>query len=186
MHCKKTGLFICALLALIVLGACGNGDANTESGAVQEQDIPRGTWYVGAIYYKNMLFDIRDVDELENIYGSTYLTLNEDGTFSYHNIIYTSKGECTKYEQAASDSYLLKTTSVSSIEIENGNIAEKEVISDLQYSTYIITFLDDKSTISFSTYDPVTGKAKVDESPIIYVKDDSWEYVEQNKTEINN
>lgn len=189
MTYKKIVLCLCGLISAFMLGACGSNEVKnsdievTESNVVEGYDILGGTWTVGAIYYKNRLINVHDVDGLEDLYDSIYLTFNEDGSFVYYST-YNRKGEYTKYDNDQSNSYLLKTTSLSKYDFENGELVEKEIESD-SLKTYIITFLDEKDTIEFNEYDSVTGKSMEDGNQLVLVKGNTSEYIDNNKTVIN-
>lgn len=189
MSYKKIMFCLCGLISVFMLGACGNEAKKrnievTENVVAEGYDILGGTWKVGAIYYETRIISVQDVDGLEDLYDSTYLVFNEDGSFVYHNL-YNYKGEYTKYNYEQYNSYLLKTTSLSKYDLDNGVLVEKEVESD-SLKTFIITFLDENDTIEFNQYDSITGKSMADGNQLFFVKDNSSEYIDDNKAVVKN
>lgn len=75
---------------LTLFAACGNkvpSENETDPQKVQAEgyDILGGTWYVGAVYYKNKIVDISDNSALEDLYDAVFLAFREDGTFTFSN-----------------------------------------------------------------------------------------------------
>lgn len=187
MRCKKIIIYLIAIISVFLLMSCGKSNKDVsvdevENKTVEGADVLSGLWHVGAIYYKNNIIDIQDVEELEDLYDGVYLTFNKDGSFVYYNG-YIYKGNYTKYGQGEYESYLLKTNALLKHDIEKGELVEQEIETDKRVS-YIIILLDEGNTFEFNEFDSVTGKAKADRDPLIYVKDESSEFIDENKTEI--
>lgn len=145
-------------------------------------DILGGSWVVGGFYYKpnnkQYLIDLSDDDRLMDIYDTTYLFFNEDGTFLYTNL-FSSRGKYTKY---GDNSYILKTDTVFTYDFEKGDIVEKE---DSPKSSYLITILDE-NTLHWGILDPQTGKLKLDSDPLVFEREDTEsEYIQTHKTPLN-
>ena len=129
------------------------------------------------------MIDVSDDARLSDLYDTTLLTINDDGTFVYLKQ-FNNKG---KWNEKKDDptSFILKTDYVFRYALENGELKEKEVDSDSD-NQFIATLLDD-NTISLSEYDSFTGKPKANESPILFVREDvSSTYLANNKTPLNN
>ena len=105
----------------------------------------------------------------------------------YLNKVFLHKGTYLKYEKSAEESFLLKTDTVSRLTVENDKLVEVEAEGG-DKTTYIITLIDgDSSTFIFSEFDSITGNAKANDDPLIFVKsDEDSEYIAENKTDISN
>lgn len=193
---KKITIILTGIISIFSLMGCSNFEADSRetNNYIEESectitdgfDILGGTWSVGAIYYKNNMVDIHDNDALEDLYDTIFLTFNEDGTFVYLNS-YNYKGNYIKCKtEDEFDSYLLETTSLSRYTLENGSVVEKEVESDA-LKKFIITLLDeDGKTCVLNEYDTISDEAKVNEHSLIFVKDNTSEYIDKNKINIGN
>ncbi len=143
-----------------------------------------GTWKVGGIYFKGNLIDINDNDAIESIYDTTMITFNEDGTFVYLKM-YNDRGVWSEKKQGSEDSFILKTESTFMYDLQNGSLVEREIESS-NMTQYIATLLDE-NTFILNQYDSITGKAKVNDVPFLFVKQgDSSKYIAKNKMPINN
>ncbi len=142
-----------------------------------------GTWEVGGIYYKGHLIDINDNDAIESMYDTTMVIFNEDGTFVYLKM-YNDRGVWSEKE-GSGGVFILKTESTFMYDLQNGSLVEKETESSNK-KQYIATLLDE-NTFILNEYDSITGKAKVNDDPYIFVKQgESSKYIAENKTPINN
>lgn len=191
---KKKLLIPALLLSLLLLTGCGGKkEAVPETTAppetITETTLPPavgfdtlgGSWMVGGVYSRGNIIDIHDNDTLEDLYDTTYLSFHADGGFSYINL-FISSGEYTPYDAAAGqESYLLNTKRVYRLSYEDGDVVEKES-TDSTKTKYLVTIIDE-NTLKFSAFDPITGKAKADSSPLLFVKkhEDS-DYISDNKT----
>ena len=143
-----------------------------------------GTWKVGGIYYKGHLIDINDNDAIESMYDTTMITFNDDGTFVYLKM-YNDRGVWSEKKQGFEDSFILKTESTFMYDLQNGSLVEKETETSNK-KQYIATLLDE-NTFVMNEYDSITGKAKANDDPYIFVKQgESSKYIADNKTPINN
>ena len=57
--------------------SCGKSNKDVsvnevENKTVEGADVLSGLWHVGAIYYKNNIIDIQDVEELEDLFKCNY------------------------------------------------------------------------------------------------------------------
>lgn len=146
------------LLALILMIGCGC--------TAEEMNRLEGNWSVGGITYKDKIVDVRDVDSIADLYDTTFLWFDGDGSFGYMNF-YHHSGSCVHFQE---NSYLLKVES--SYRFKTGdNGIEKEEIETEKQTTYLIEFVGDNYTLRFGILDPFTGKIRADDSPLYFVKD---------------
>lgn len=175
---KKITAFLCLCALLLSMAGC----VGQSSAAAEGYDTLGGTWEVGGIYYRNKIIDIHDNDTLEGMYDSTILEFREDGTFTYMMPL-IFKGDYTKSTSAEDDSFILTLTT--KVNIEGDKMVEEPYDRDTKY---IITLIDEK-TFSFSGYDPVTGKAKANDDPLVFVKQSTDntdnDFIDENKKEIS-
>lgn len=145
-------------------------------------DLLNGTWSVGATTHNGKLYDVHDVEGLEDIYDSNFLWFDEDGSFGYMNL-YHSQGSCTPFKE---NSYLLKTQAVYRYKTDGDGITKEEIKSDKK-TTYLVEFVGDEFTLRFGALDPFTGKIKADTTPIYFVKDGcESSYIAKNKAQVLN
>lgn len=187
------------MMILLCFSLCAYGntafaesvDKNEQSAVTSEvadgYEALGGAWAVGGIYYNKKLIDIHDNAQLEDLYDSVFLFFEEDGTFVYYNL-YHSCGDYVRYEQENQndDAFLLKTKRVFRIyAMENGELVEKESTSGSKTS-YLVTFVHgDKDTITLCKYDAITGKARADDEPLVFVRDgESSDYISEQKIPI--
>lgn len=197
--------FLGCLSAILLLAACGSNSAELENailsdvqktGTQQENVTETETdgvaegyelfgdrlWKVGGLFYKNQVIDIKDNDTLADLYDSTYLSFDPDGTFFYLNL-FAKEGTYKPYAgDGKYDYYLLTTERTLKFDSEKGEFVENESGSN---TTYIIAILDE-NTIEFVEFDAITGKAKAGEDSLIFVKSDAENpYMQNNKTDIS-
>lgn len=187
---KRIFATIC-LICMLLLSACGNsknsGDAGIRANEAGSETAPvaqaeneaqhtepadgydelGGTWEVGGIYYKRNLVDIHDIPALEDLYDTTFLSFNEDGTFLYINLFFTS-GTYIRLDDG--NSFLLKTEREYRVDFKDGEAVEIESESSTKTSHIVSLKSDDENSLAFNEYDPITGKAKANDDPIIFVK----------------
>ena len=189
-------------MLLLLLTGCGSeknvSEASTAAGSSgdsiseESQDTPKAAegydilggqqWEVGGVFYRNSIVNIHDNAGLEDMYDSTYLDFEDDGTFLYSYHLFRKEGSYKKYEgDGAYDYYLLKAEKSTRFDVGKGEFVETEASSNGE-TTYIITILDD-NTIEFEEYDSITGSAKANETPLIFVKGGSEsQYISGNGT----
>ena len=176
---KKFGIAIAFVVALLLVG-CG---ANEDEPAAEGYDLLGGGWTVGGIYWEETsifrrgdLIDVHDVDGLEDYYKEN-LVLKQDGSFTYHHI-WHFVGDYTK-SAAGDESYFLTPTST--LTFENGELVEKEYSGTMKW---IVTLIDE-NTLACAEYGSITGKAKANEYPLVFVKEDTFSsYIDANKITI--
>lgn len=194
--------FMTFMLLVMCLTACGSDDkteavkAGTESSQVEtteasetEEQVAEGydllggqLWEVNAIYYRNKVIDIKDNAALADLYDSTFLSFGSDGTFDYINL-FIQEGVYVPYEGDGNYPYfLLKADKTLKYDSDKNELVESESSSKV---TYLLAVLDD-NTIEFVEYDAITGRAKADKDPLLFVKSDKESsFVQNNKTEIS-
>lgn len=146
--------------------------------AAEGFDILGGTWTVGAVYYKNKVIDIHDAAGLADLYDSVYLSFQEDGTFTHFDL-WIYQGEYTPI-QTKKDCFLLtrRTKTV----LKDGELREEAYSGNTKHILSVV----DENTFVLAEYDPMTGAAKANQDPLIYVRqDESSEYVDGNKIAVS-
>lgn len=190
----KIILVICILWVVILLKGCGQAKKPTAQGKtgstiqtetitqepeVTEEPTPEptaapadgydvlgGTWKVGGIYYGNTLIDISQYPEIASIYDAEYLSFRKDGTFLYTNLLFSSG----TYERLSWNSFLLKTERIYMMDYQDGQVVEKDLETSSKTSWIVTIVSGEMAGLRFATMDPITGKEKVDEYPIIFIK----------------
>lgn len=197
---KIIDLLFLGCCVVVLLSACSNNKSESEISsevqasstqaeaevtteeAAEGYDILGGRlWKVGGLYYRNKIIDINDNDALADLYDSTFLSFDSDGSFMYINL-FPKEGTYKPYAgDGTYDYYLLKTERTLKYDSEKDEFVESESASN---KTFIIAVLDE-NTIEFVEFDAITGRAKANEDPLIFVKsDEDSAYVQNNKTEI--
>lgn len=125
-----------------------------------------GTWKVGGIYYGNTLIDISQYPEIASIYDAEYLIFNQDGTFLYTNLFFSSG----IYERLSGNSFVLKTERVYMMDYQDGQVVEKDMENSPKTSWIVTIVNGEMPGLRFAAMDPMTGKEKLDADPIIFVK----------------
>lgn len=172
---RKSIILLAILLFLSSSGIC-LGELATG------YDLLSGTWTVGATTHNGKLYDVHDVEGLEDIYDSNFLWFDEEGSFGYINL-YHSQGSCTPFKE---NSYLLKTQAVYRYKTDGDGITKEEIESDKK-TTYLVEFVGDESTLRFGVLDPFSGKIKADATSLFFVKDGcESSYIAKNKTQVSN
>lgn len=158
---------------------------NTQQTTADGYDLLKGTWYVGAIYYNNRLYDISDNDALTDLYDTTFIAFREDGTFTFSNI-YMKDGTYTRKESSnGKDVFMLKTDRVYLYTFEEGKMVETDK-EDGTKTSYLVT-MKSEDTLELVEMDPMTGAAKADDMPMIFeLSGEESDYVSSNKTPLNN
>ena len=122
MRMKKIIIGLLALL-LILSGSCLAADMS----------LLDGSWSVGAITYKNKIVDVHDVESVEDLYDTTFLWFDEDGSFGYMNL-YNYSGSCVPFKE---NSYMLKVESMYRFTSENGGFGKEDIEMEKAH-TYLI------------------------------------------------
>ena len=191
----KKAIIVLMLFIVLTMPACGGGkkEPTNESQPTSEEQIEPadgfaelgGLWKVGAIKYNNKIFDVNDVPGLADLYDSTYLLFNEDGTFLYMNIFFSSGTYKRLSNGTGSASFLLKTERVYRLKVENGTVIEEESTSGEKSSHLVSLIQDDPNSLQFNSYDSITGKAKAGDDPIYFVKSNQQSvFINNQKYEI--
>ncbi len=192
---KLVACLVVALVAAVLVGCSGaaqvesSASASSSSAAqsapsVSADDVQlmAETWVVGGLYYKDKLYDVSDEESLENLYDTTMLTLNDDGTFVYLRL-YGDRGSWSRKSPDDDTQFLLKVESSFRMSMEKGSFVEKEI--DPSQKVYLLTRLDE-NTASFVEYDESTGKAVEGDNPLVFVKQGCESaYIAKNKTPIS-
>lgn len=141
-----------------------------------------GTWKVGGIYAKGRLVDIHDHDAIESMYRTTIVTFNEDGSYVYLRT-FNERGSWMEKEPGRADCFIMNTESTFMYDLQDGSLVEKETETTRQ-KQYIVTILDE-NTFAMNEYDPITGRAKANDDPYLFVKQGTQSaYIADNKTAI--
>ncbi len=186
----KKKLSVIALVLVVILTAFVSCGESQEPNITEQQQTSadgyetlKGTWYVGAIYYKNKLIDISDNDALSDLYDTTFIAFREDGTFTYSDI-YIRDGKYIRKESiGGKETFLLKTERVYTYNLVEGKMVEND-IEDGTKTSYLLT-VTSADTIEVVEMDPMTGKAKSGESPFVFEPSgEESDYISSNKTEI--
>lgn len=173
-------VLILALTLNLGLFYAGTAFASEQVSSADEANVLSGNWAVGGVIRNGKVYDIHDVDGLENLYDNTYLRFDISGRFEYINF-YCSEG---KYAAFKENSYLLRTENVYRYKITEDGVDEEDVTSD-STTTYLIDFMD-KNTLRFGELDPVTGKIAADDMPLLFVKEGSEsKYIARYKTAVS-
>ena len=186
------------LAAVCMLLLCGCGGEAPESPAVPSEtavpaetpaptaegyDVLGGTWAVGGIQMRGQLFDIHDYEALEDLYDTTFLTFNEDGTFVYFNVAYSYRGTYRPHGEPGS--YLLDAKSSFTYKMEKGELVQKETALEKTVQ-YLVTMNEDTygdDAFVLHEYDSLMGKAKAEELLLLFVPEEGESgYVADNKT----
>ena len=194
----RARLTVCLALALVVGALFGcNGAGQSESAfpasggssaasgqAITDDDIRSmtGTWIVGGIYYRGSLIDVHDEEALEDLYDSTMLTLNDDGSFVYLRL-FGDRGSWSRKSIDNDEQFILKSESSFKLSMSKGSFVEEEVESSKK--SYLLDRLDE-NTASFVEYDESKGEAVGDKDPLVFVKQGSESaYIAQHKTPLS-
>ena len=138
-----------------------------------------GIWIVGGFYYNDKIIDLSDNDNLANIYLGVTLVFDED-SFLYCNYHFS----CGEWFKQNDNTYILKTESVFTYEKTDEGFEEKEVENSSKTS-YIVSIID-QNTLTFGVLDPMTGKAKVGDSLLIFEQTEAGsQFIADNKTMLN-
>ena len=158
-------------------------EAESPLNAPEGYETIGGEWKVGGIVYKGALIDINDVEALEDLYDNTLLTFNEDGSFVYLKT-FNNRGSWAEKQPGSDLRFILKTESVFRYTLENGLLTETEAEST-NLKQYIVTMLDANTFVLYE-YDDITGEAKANDTPCIFVKQgEQSDYIAYNKTSVN-
>lgn len=174
-------VFMLALVPDLELFYTGTAFAAEQISSTEDADVLSGTWAVGGIIRGGKIYDVHDVEGLEDLYDNTFLWFDVSGRFSYINY-YFSEGEYAAFKE---NSYLLRTKNVYRYIITEDGVDKEDVTSD-STTTYLIDFMDDENTLRFGKLDPVTGKIAADDMPLLFVKKGSEsKYIAEHKTAVS-
>ena len=192
--CKTFLIFLVFILAVSFVG-CGsggsgasetaNGSAETtepEEAAAGYEFFGSNLWGVGGFADQyGKVIDIKDNKELTSMYDGHSLIFDSQGKYLYLNV-FPTEGTYEPYEgDGAYEYYLLKPEKSYKWDAENDEFVENELGSK---STYIINIVDN-NTIEYVKFDAITGKAKANESTLLFVRSDAESpYIQDNKINI--
>jgi hypothetical protein len=197
---KKWCIPILCILCLWLLSACGGAalpaESPRESGSAASladsgdstdgYAALEGFWVVGGIYYQSKVIDLHDVPSLEDLYDSTYLSFDEDGTFLYINHFAWGGTYSRLNSDAREPSFLLKTEAVYRMEFQGDDVNLVEIESDAKTSYVVTCVSGDENSLFFSEYDSVTGKEKAAGDPLIFVKSGQKStFIESQKVDLS-
>ena len=135
-------------------------------------------WESGGVYHRDKLIDINDDDALASLYKGILLSFSSDGTFMYMNLFMYSGTVVRRAE--GEETYILTPTTKSVY--TDGEFVDEEYT---KATKYLVTFLDE-NTFEFVEYDPISGKAKASDNPLVFVKNDTKSvYVDTHKIAIS-
>ena len=199
---KKTILILMLSLALVLsFAACGSDspesaepeEETTESVEPEETEevveavegfdfFQNNLWEVGGLRDQyNRVIDINDEPNLKSMYDGTFLCFDADGTFLYLNK-FPSEGNYIPFDSDSGESYLLKSEKSYKWDAENDKFVENESSSQ---KTYIVSVIDN-NTFEYAEFDGITGKAKANETTLIFVRSEKESpYIQENKITIN-
>lgn len=185
----KKKIIAIILVITIAAGAYLAYNSNNTDSSLKSQkpadgyDILKGTWYVGAIYYKNKLIDISDNDALSDLYDTTFLAFREDGTFTFSDL-FMRDGTYTRKESInGKETFILRTDRVYTYSFIDGRMVEEDKEDGVKKS-YLLT-IKNSNTFEFVEMDAMTGQAKTGEMPLIFeLSNQESDYIASNKTEI--
>lgn len=163
---KKNVLLLLACLLLLSTCSPGLCEASPEAQPVEGFDRLGGVWRVGGIIRNRWVYDIHDVDGLEDLYDNQYLWFDEAGGFVYAVNVFRHEGAYAPFKDG---SYLLRKQAGYRLKAED-NALEKEALGD-EKGSYVAEFVGDDYTLIFGEMDPMTGAVKADDTPLIFVKE---------------
>ncbi|MBR2415042.1 MAG: Ltp family lipoprotein [Clostridia bacterium] len=172
MKNNKWGPLFILLLAFVLLTAgctdttAADSQATTleEATCAEGYEVIGGSWEADALYYRNKWVPLAENDALADMYDSTFLFINEDGTYTYTNLFFHEG----TYSKKGDNTFLLKDTRCYRLTTENGETKEVDSTND-SLSRYLITVLDNNS-FRFAEMDPMTGAEKTDLTPLRFSK----------------
>lgn len=171
----KHWISLTAVLALILapcLGHCAEAPAGSAL---------TGLWGVGGLIENRWVYDIHDFPALGDLYDGTWLWFNEDGRFQFVQNVFVTEGTCAPLKE---NSYILRKESGSRLAcVDNALVTEST--GDVKGS-YTAELLEDGDTLIFGEMDPMTGKVKADETPLLFVRSGAESsYIARNKKKIS-
>lgn len=181
MRMKK---FLLALLALALIlapltgGLAAPAEEAASTGAAEGSDELGGAWRAGGVINDGRIFDIHDVDALESMFDTYFLSFSEDGTFLfYQTYFYTGH-----YAPFRDGIYLLRLESIYRVVFEDGEGRREEVEFDPR--SYAVEFCD-ADTLILGDFDPMSGKIAVDDMPLLYVREGcESQYIAEHKVQV--
>lgn len=181
MRMKK---FLLALLALALILAPRTGglaeptEEAASAGAAEGYDELGGAWRAGGVINDGRIFDIHDVDALESMFDTYFLSFSEDGTFLFYQT-YFYTGHYAPYKD---DIYLLRIESLYRLVIEDGEGRREEIEFDPQ--SYAVEFCD-ADTLVLGRFDPMSGKIAAGDIPLLYVREGcESQYIAEHKVQV--
>ena len=204
MICKKSIYFALLFLILFPLSGCDKSTVTAGEEGIAPDEMPEltdvstpratstpkatpasgseyltGTWVVGAVYINDKIIDIHDNSTIEGMYDTIGLTFTEDGRFHYMDV-FNFEGTYEMQEQSnTAISFLLRTSRTYRYHFEDDELSEVDI--EGSDATHYVLFTD-ANTFEYGTYDPITGKGKLDDSILYFVRSDAnSDYISDNK-----
>lgn len=182
---KKRDLLFTSFLLLVMLAGCTQKAEKTEptdgapgSAAPAPTETPAdgydelgGLWEMEAVYYKNQFISIHEDELLEDLYDTTFLAFDEDGTCQYWHSFITD-AEYRRYEPdgANTSMFLLDVQGTYFLDFQDEKLVKQEATdSKPQDAKYLVTLLDE-TTLQFDTFDPISGNTAAASEPMLFVK----------------
>ena len=172
-----------SLMILIILGGCAEDTSSvsetppaiTVSSASDELSFLEGTWVAGGVYHRDILssdpliyqdniIDIQKIEELRNMYDTTWLIFDQGETFTDRNL-FVHKGTYKKKISETNEEYYILTYKTITKFIDGEKITEP-------YSekyTKVVKVLDE-NTIHVNLYDTLMEKELPNGNPLVYVR----------------
>lgn len=181
----KRNLLFTSFLVLVMLSGCAQKvekteliDNTPESTTSAPKETPAdgydelgGLWEMEAFYYKNQFISIHEDELLEDLYDTTFLAFDEDGTCQYWHSFITD-AEYRRYEPdgASASMFLLDVQGTYFLDLQDEKLVKQEATdSKPQKAKYLVTLLDE-NTLQFDTFDPISGNAAAASEPMLFVK----------------
>lgn len=174
---------VIAISTLLVFDNKNTENPYTKQEIADGYETLKGTWYVGAIYYKNKIIDISDNKALNDLYDTTFIAFREDGSFTFSDLLMRDGTYTRTSPNNGKESFILKTDRVYMYALEEGKMVEKDK-EDGEKKSYILT-MTGNDAFEFVEMDSMTGQAKAGEMPLIFeLSNQESDYIASNKTEI--
>lgn len=166
---KRIILLLLGCALLLSTGTIAQGEAASETHAVEAAegfDRLGGLWRVGGIVSNRWVYDIHDVDGLEDLYDSEYLWFDEEGGFVHAVNVYRHEGVYAPFRDG---SYLLRKQAGYRLKGEDDVLTTEELGEES--GSYVVEFVGDDYTLLFGEMDPMTGTIKAGDTPLLFVKE---------------
>lgn len=178
-------LFILLLTFTLLTAGCSDAapvDSETTSEAVvsaEGYDIIGGSWEVNGVYYRNKWVNLSTNEAIADLYDTTYLFINENGTYTYYDL-FIHEGV---YKRQSDNTFILLDSRCYRLSYENGEAVEIESTDDTD-ARYLITLLNDENTFRLGRMDPMTGQETTDGMPLRFTRKNNSSISSDNGTAV--